>query len=108
MVDHTAQFTAKATMDAATLREFERGVPTSVCRDIAKDHLGRPTALPTIPSVTPGKPGSNWKETPITPPPGIAILDEMLAQEDRLWRRRRELAAKLGAEAPNDEPPSAV
>jgi hypothetical protein len=101
MVDHTKQFTARATMDRETLQAFEKAVPTSLARAVINDHLGKPTALPTIPSETPGKPGINYAdEVPIAPPPGIAILDEMLAQEDRLWRR--ELANKLGVEPPKD------
>ena len=47
-------FNAKNQMDRETLRDYERAVPTSVCRDVIKDHLGKPTSLPTVSGETPG------------------------------------------------------
>jgi hypothetical protein len=91
-------------LDADTIREFERNVPTSVCRSIASDHIGKPTSFPMVPSETRGRTGANFAdEVPITPPPGIKIMDAMMAQDDRLWRR--DLAQRLGV---RDEPKDAA
>jgi hypothetical protein len=105
MTDHTKQFTARATMDRETIQAYEDGVPTSVARDIARDHIGKSTSLPTVPSVSWGKPGINYAdEVPIAPPPGIALMDAMMAQDDRLWRR--DLKARLGVK--DDDGPKAA
>jgi hypothetical protein len=100
-MDENEMFSAKNQMDRETLRSFEQGVSTKVVRDIVGDHLGKPVAFPTTPSETPGH--TNFSEPlPLGPPPGIKIMDEMLAQDDRIWRR--DLAQRLGVKAPNDEP----
>lgn len=103
-MDENKLFHARNQMDRETLRSFEEGVSTKVAREIAKDHISRPVAFPTTPSVTPGLP--NYSEPlPLAPPQGIAQLDKIMAQEDRLWRR--ELANKLGVALP-EEPPDAA
>jgi hypothetical protein len=105
MIDEDKMFHISNQMDRESLAAFERNVPTSVCRAIANDHVGKPTSFPATPSETPGK--TNWVEpNPIEPPAGVAICDAMMAQQDRRWRR--ELAKELGVKAPNDEPPSAA
>ncbi len=105
MVDENKLFHAKNQMDRETIREFERGVPTSVARDIARDHIGKSTSLPMSGVASSGLP--NFVEPkPLETPPGIAIVDQLMAQEDRLWRR--ELAQRLGEKVTKDEPPSAA
>ncbi len=85
MVDENRMFHIKNQADAETLREFERGVPTSVARDIVRDHLGKSTSLPMSGVASSGLP--NFVEPkPLETPPGIAIVDQLMAQED-LYRR---------------------
>jgi len=57
---------SRLSLPASVTRDMVNAVPEAMVRDIVKDHLGRPTALPTVPSRSPGKAGSNWKpEAPL-------------------------------------------
>src|SRR5262245_65764497 len=57
---------SRLSLPASVTRDMVNAVPDAMVRDIVKDHLGRPTALPTVPSRSPGKAGSNWKpEAPL-------------------------------------------
>jgi hypothetical protein len=85
--------TAAATMDAPTMAAYRKAVPDNLAKSIAKDHIGRPTSFRSTPGETPG-PMRLTDPKPLGPPPGIAICDQMMAVEDRLWRR--ELAQRLG------------
>jgi len=101
-MDENKLFHASRQMDRETLRSFEEGVSTKVAREIARDHISKPVAFPTTPGETPGLP--NYAEPrPLEAVPGVGIMAQMMAQEDRLWRR--ELANKLGVKAPNGDPP---
>jgi hypothetical protein len=106
MTNEDKMFHIKNQADRQTLQAFERAVPPKLAREIANDHLGKSVSFPSVPGDTPGR--ANWVEpNPITPPPGIALMDGMMKLEEALWRR--ELAQRLGVKAaPNDEPPSAA
>src|SRR4030095_16795754 len=102
-MDENKLFHISNQMDRETLSSFERNVPTSVCRSIAADHIGRSTSLPAVPSESSGR--ANFSEPlPIEAPPGVSICDAMMAQEDRLWRR--DLKARLGVK--DDDGPKAA
>jgi hypothetical protein len=100
-MDENKLFHASRQMNPSDIREFDRNVPPSVARDIVKDNA-KSVHFPSTPGWSSGKP--NYSEPkPLGPPPGIAVMDQMMAQEDRLWRR--ELANKLGVKLP-EKPPS--
>src|SRR5262245_41104479 len=90
-MDYTKQFTAKATMDRETLREYERVIDP---RLIAKDHLGKPTSLPAVHGQSPGTNAGNWTEPVSVKVPGVDICDQLLDQQDAL--DRRDLKRRLG------------
>jgi len=97
-------FTAANMIDRETLRDMAvaEGRPSD-------SKYQRPsTSLPTVHGKSSGKRGENILEArPVEPVPGIAIMDQMMAAEDKLWRR--ELAQRLGVKEPRkDEPPSAA
>jgi hypothetical protein len=54
--------TAQLTVPPSVRREMTAAVGDKLMADIVKDHLGRPTSLPTVHARSPGKAGSNWKE----------------------------------------------
>jgi hypothetical protein len=84
-MDENQMFNIANQADAETLCDYERAVPTKVCREIAGDHIGRPTSHPAVPSESSGK--ANFSEPrPIECPPGVAQLDKLMAQEDAEWR----------------------
>lgn len=78
-------FSAKNQLDGPTLREYNKAVPPKVCREIVDDHLGKPTSFPTTPGETPGLMRFS-DPVPLGPPPGIAVMDQMMAEQDRNWR----------------------
>jgi len=51
---------AQLRLPPSVTREMTAAIGDKLVRDIVKDHLGRPTSLPTVPSRSPGKAGSNW------------------------------------------------
>lgn len=101
MRDLTAQFTAQATMDHETLREYDKAVPDP--QTLANDHLGKPVQFPFHSDPKPAKPvaGMNiQKPTPLKSPPGIHLCDRIADHFAAL--DRRELKQRLGVK---DEPP---
>ena len=86
-------WTANASMDASTMRALADAVPDHLVRSVVSDNMrSAPVAKPAEGPVVPSEGG--WrKERPIEPPPGVKIIDEMMAAEDVVWRR--ELAKKL-------------
>jgi hypothetical protein len=98
-MDLNKLFHASNQMDRETLRSFEDGCPTKVCRDILGDHLGRSTSLPGVPSESSGH--ENFSEPrPLESPPGVAQLDKIMDHFDAL--DRRDLAMRLSGLPPKD------
>jgi hypothetical protein len=52
--------TAQLSMPPSAIRDMCEAVPDKIVRDIANDHIGKPVALPSVPSVSSGKPGGSW------------------------------------------------
>jgi hypothetical protein len=107
--------TANFGMPAETVREMARAVPDSMMRDIAMRDGRAPTgpsAQGVVPSSQPlsnvrvgGGGTSGWRApTPLGPPPGVAILDQIMDHEDakdraELIERHARMAAMRAAEA---------
>ena len=107
--------TANFGMPAETVREMARAVPDSMMRDIAMRDGRAPTgpsAQGVVPSSQPlsnvrtgGGGSSGWREpTPLGPPPGVAILDQIMDHEDakdraELVERHARMAAMRAAES---------
>jgi hypothetical protein len=83
---------------------FADGVTAADCADLrqqAHRPSGRPGMIPATPSAdgsgpanVPGS-GTGWQEPrPLGPPPGVALADKLMDEQDR--RDRAELARKLG------------
>lgn len=67
--DHTAQFTARATMDRETLRDYEKVIDPRV---IVKDHRTS-TSLPAVFGETTGRRGENIRDAvPYSRPWGLS------------------------------------
>src|SRR5213593_3657427 len=57
---------SRLSVPASVTRDMVKAVPDGMVRDIVKDHLGKPTSLPTNPSRSPGKATPNYAEpTPL-------------------------------------------
>jgi hypothetical protein len=87
-------WTQGMSMDRATMAEFAAAASAG---GIANDSWRRLEPSSIIPQEGPKVEvvrGSGWqKERPLEMPPGVKIIDEMMAAEDIIWRR--ELAKKL-------------
>lgn len=86
----------RAGMHGSVVAEMARVVPTSLVRDIVRDFrrgVSQPSSIEREPEVR----GSGWVDpAPLGPPPGIKLIDRMMAAEDRQWRRQR--AREFGVE----------
>ncbi len=103
-----AERQARANISPELLREMERACPTSAIRNIALRDSRAPTGpssqgiipssqqLSNVRGVAGG--GSGWmRETPIGPPPGVAVADRLMDAADRADRAeliRREEAIR--------------
>jgi hypothetical protein len=87
-IDYTAQFTAKATLDAETLREMDRAAGERVPGEIAREQ-SKSVQLPTVAGVSPGHNRGNWaKDTPLGPPPGVDLCDRIADHFAELDKRK--------------------
>jgi hypothetical protein len=88
-----------AGMQSSVVVEMARAVPDGLMRDIVKDFwkgVSRPS--PMIPQ-EPVQRGSGWVDPgPLRPPPGVELIDRMMAVEDRQWRAER--ARQFGVKPP--------
>jgi hypothetical protein len=83
----------------ADLAAFDAAAPTSVVKDIAlrdaRAPTGRPGMIPSSQTVSGNVSGppvatSGWRNaSTLTPPPGVAQADRLMAAEDREFRRQR-------------------
>jgi hypothetical protein len=84
--------TAGMCMPPSALRAMVEAVPANFMRDVVRDNRA-PTTPATIPSSRPtsdGGPanvpgsGTGWAhETPLSPPPGVAQADRLMAAQDQ-------------------------
>jgi hypothetical protein len=94
--------TANFGMPAETVREMARAVPDSMIQDIALRDSRAPTgpsAQGVVPSSQPlsnvrtGGSGTGWaREVPLSNPPGVRILDEIMDAQDAQDRHERMMA----------------
>jgi hypothetical protein len=77
--------------------EAARSVPSDLIRDIVADsrNASGPSSIAASPSQAVGERGTGWaKDTPLAPPPGVAILDKIMDVQDAFDRREREKQLK--------------
>jgi hypothetical protein len=83
----------RMSMPPSVVREMCRATPDNLVRAIAADRYAT-TPVSQVQSEAPtGKPvnTTGWRETPLTPPPGIALADRLLDVQDA--KDRAELIA---------------
>ena len=95
-MDYTKQFTAKATMDRETLREYEKVIDPRI---IARDHIGKPTSLPSVFGQSPGTNAPNYSPERPLKVEGVEHVDRIADHFAAL--DRRDLKQRLGVK---DEP----
>src|SRR5262249_2706581 len=98
-IDYTKQLTASATMDRETLREYERVIDP---RLITKDHLGKPTSLPSVFGQSPGTNAPNCSPPVPLKVEGVEHVDRIADHFAKL--DRRDLKQRLGVK---DDPEAA-
>jgi hypothetical protein len=81
-------------MPRSALNDLVRAVPDSLVRDIARDHVGRSTALPTTPSVSPGHNRGNFAPERSLKVDGVDLCDRGMDVQDKIDRKER--AKRLG------------
>lgn len=82
---------------SVTQLRMQMAVPDSLMRDVVRDNVNRPNPVTSgpsgmIPQKDRGPPvrGTGWIEPrPLEPPPGIALMDQMMDQQDRIDRADR-------------------
>jgi hypothetical protein len=92
--------TARMRMPASAIQAMVEAVPDALVRNIARDfHRGVTAPSSMIPGrgQEPVVRGSGWVDpAPLASPPGIKLIDQMAAVEDRQWRAER--ARQFGVE----------
>jgi hypothetical protein len=90
--------TALMQMPANAVDAMVAAVPDSLMRDIVRDFwkgVSQPSSL--IPQ-QPVARGSGWvTPAPLRPPPGVELIDRMMATDDRRWRAERAKEFGVGA-----------
>jgi hypothetical protein len=89
--------TARATMPPSALRDLVAAVPDRLMADLRSDALKPNPVTQSVAQLSQdrGSPdrggvqirGSGWREpNPLSPPPGVAICDQLVDQQDRVDR----------------------
>jgi hypothetical protein len=93
-----------AGMQSSVVMEMARAVPDSLMRDIVKDFwkgVARPSSMA---AQQPVQKGTGWvTPAPLRSPPGVELIDRMMATDDKRWRAER--AKEFGVE-PTPKPPT--
>jgi hypothetical protein len=92
-----------AGMQSSVVVEMARAVPDSLIRQIVSDNRRAAQLAPAAAPVP--ERGTGWvDQAPLRSPPGVELIDRMMAVDDRRWRAERE--REFGVEPP-PKPPAA-
>jgi hypothetical protein len=82
----------RVSMPRSAMQDLVKAVPNP--QAIANDHIGRPTQLKSVPSVSPGHNRGNFSQPVSLAVPGVDLCDRIVDAQDKIDRRER--AKQLG------------